>query len=280
MRTITSVQNPQIRALRDLKHAKARQEAGCYLVEGVKLCTEAMRDARVVTLLVDQDKADAFASLISSAQDVILAPSHVLEAVCDAKTPQGIACSVRFPAPLDLDEANGAVLVLDGVQDPGNVGTMLRTAEAAGFSAALLSPTCADAFAPKTVRATMGSVFRLPLWRGSLPQALSILQSRGFTLVSSELGGDPFYKAVGTLHEPLALLIGSEGSGISAAVSALANVRTALPMRGRAESLNAAVAAGILMYGIAESMDGTSRDVPSWRDISEFAQGPEEHHAD
>lgn len=254
MRTITSTQNPVIRRLRDLRHAKARQEAGCFLAEGAKLVAEAVRDARVTVLLVDEAKAGAYASLLAQAPDVICAPAHVVASVCDAQAPQGICAAVAFPPPLDLDAARGAVLVLDGVQDPGNVGAMLRTAEAAGFSAALLSPTCADAFSPKAVRATMGSIYRLPIWRGALPEALGWLKQRGFLLVGSELGGLAFREARYRLRQPLALVVGSEGSGISAPVAALAALRVALPMRGRAESLNAAVAAGILMYGIMEEI--------------------------
>lgn len=252
MRSITSTANPRIRALRELKHAKERAQSGLYLVEGEKLCAEALRDARVQTLLCDEAKAEAYAALLARAQDVLLAPSHVVASVSDARTPQGIVAAVHLPAPLDLDDAAGALLVLDGVQNPGNVGTMLRTAEAAGFTGALLSPACADAFAPKTVRATMGSVFRLPLWRGLLPEALAFLGRGGFTRVAAALGGEPFYAASRRLHEPLALIIGSEGAGISEEILALADMRVALPMRGRAESLNAAVAAGILMYSLTE----------------------------
>lgn len=256
VKAVTSVQNPQIRALRTLRDAKGRQAAGCYLAEGAKLCAEALRDAEVVTLLLDEAKQDVYAPLIAQAQEVLLAPAHVVEAVCEARTPQGIAASVRLPAPLDLETARGALLVLDGVQDPGNVGTMLRTAEAAGFTAALLSPTCADAFAPKTARAAMGTLFRLPVWRGALPEALDWLGGRGFTRIATALDGTPFDEALPVLRLPLALLIGSEGQGISAEAMARADVRVTLPMRGRAESLNAAVAAGVLMYGIERVIHG------------------------
>lgn len=249
---ITSTQNPRIRALRDLHQSKGRAASGCYLVEGAKLCAEALRDASVETLLVDEARAETYAALIAKARDVLLAPAHVIAAASDAKTPQGIVASVRLPRPLDLDEARSAVLILDGVQDPGNVGTMLRTAEAAGFSGALLSPTCADAFAPKVVRATMGSIFRLPLWRGALSEALSDLRRRRFSLVCTALGGEPFYERAKTLRPPFGLVIGSEGQGVSGAVAAQCDVSVMLPMRGRAESLNAAVAAGILMYGLTE----------------------------
>lgn len=252
MQTITSTQNPHVRALRDLRHGKARLATGLFLVEGPKLCQEAIRDAQVVTLLADEARAEEYAKLLAAVPEALLAPAHVVASACETQTPQGIVASVRLPASLDLEGAGGPLLVLDGVQDPGNVGTMLRTAEAAGFAAALLSPTCADAFAPKTVRATMGSILRLPLWRGALPEALAYLQGRGFALVSSELGGEPFAKAARRLHGPVALIVGSEGKGVSDMVSRLADVRVSLPMHGRAESLNAAVAAGILMYGLAE----------------------------
>lgn len=256
MRTITSTQNPAIRQLRELKHGKARQTAGLFLAEGAKLAHESVRDARVQTLLVDEAKAETYAPLLAEVSDVICAPAHVVASVCDAQTPQGICAAVSFPLPFDLDRAAGALLVLDGVQDPGNVGAMLRTAEAAGFAAALLSPACADAFSPKAVRATMGSIFRLPLWRGALPEALGLLVRRGFLLVSSELGGMDFREARYRMRQPMALLVGSEGAGVSAPVSALADLAVALPMRGHAESLNAAVAAGILMYGIMEEITG------------------------
>lgn len=253
MQRITSTQNPKLRALRELKQGKARQAEGCFLVEGYKLVMEALRDAQVITVLVDENRLEDYAPVMAARADVLIAPEHIVGAVCDARTPQGIVAAVRFPAPFDLDTLrDGAVLVLDGVQDPGNVGTMLRTAEAAGFQAAMLSPTCADAFAPKTVRATMGSVFRMPIWRGALMEALKMLRRRDCQLVASVLGGEPFEQAKYLLRWPLALVIGSEGNGISDEVLSLADKRVALAMRGKAESLNAAVAAGILMYGIME----------------------------
>lgn len=247
---ITSTKNSRIRAMRDLRDGKARAESGLFLVEGAKLCAEALRDAQVDTLLVDQERTAQHDALMRQSRCVLSAPQHVVAHVCSAKTPQGICASVRMPPPLDLDAARGALLVLDGVQDPGNVGAMIRTAEATGFGAVLLSEACADAFAPKVVQASMGSVLRLPLWRGALAQALDLLKGRGFQLISAELGGQPFFEAARGISAPFALVIGSEGGGVSDAISQRVDFRVSLPMRGRAESLNAAVAAGILMYGI------------------------------
>lgn len=246
MTPITSTQNEKIRFIRSLKDGGARTEAGLFLVEGRKLCEESLRDARVTTLLVDIEKADTLSAIWQRFGEPLFVAPHVLSSVCETKTPQGIIAVVQIPPPLLLEAADGPLLALDGVQDPGNVGAMLRTAEAAGFAGALLCPACADAFSPKAARASMGSVLRLPIARESLPGALARLSARGFSIISAELGGVLVDQA--QIRAPYALVIGSEGSGVSAEVSAIADMRVSLPMRGRAESLNAAVAAGILMY--------------------------------
>lgn len=252
--TATSTANPRIQALRALSRGKGREASGCFLVEGTKLCAEALRDARVQTLLVDMEKQEDFAALMAQAENVLLAPAHVVASVCETRTPQGIAAAVYLPPALDLKAAAGPLLALDGVQDPGNVGAMLRTAEAAGVGGLLLSEACADAFAPKTVRGSMGSVLRLPVWRGELTSALARLKGKGYIVIASALGGAPWRPLSLPGGAPYALVIGSEGSGISGAVLALSDHRLALPMRGRAESLNAAVAAGILMYGLQDML--------------------------
>lgn len=248
MQHISSTKNPRIQELRSLWDAKGRMAANCFLVEGRNLCFEALRDASVATLLVEEEKASAYGDLVAKAEDVLVVPAHVLAFVCETKTPQGIAAAVRMPMPTSIETFRNNILVLDGVQDPGNVGAMIRTAEAAGFGGVLLSPTCADAFAPKTVRATMGSVLRVPLYRGDLPAAIEKLKQMGYWFISSELGGTPLQHISDVIKKPIALVIGSEGKGVSEVVSSLTDVRVSLPMCGRVESLNAAVAAGILMY--------------------------------
>ena len=137
MKIVTSTQNPAVRALRELGQAKARAQRGLFLAEGVKLCAEALRDAQVETVLCDEARAGEFSTLLAACGDVLLAPAHIVASACQTQTPQGIVASVRMPAPLALAEPPAALLALDGVQDPGNVGTMLRTAEAAGFGGAL-----------------------------------------------------------------------------------------------------------------------------------------------
>ena len=180
---------------------------------------------------------------------VFLLPEHVFASVCDTRTPQGVA------AVLDrkTEEARGPRLVaLDGVQDPGNVGTIIRTADAAGFDGVLLSRDCADLFSPKVLRSTMGSVFRMGFsFPDDLPAALRELRGRGWSVLSSQLDGDPFYERSG-VSPSFVLIVGNEGNGVSEPVRAEATHRLRLPMRGGAESLNAAVAAGIMMYDLAK----------------------------
>ena len=172
-------------------------------------------------------------------------PEHVLTAVCDTKTPQGIAAVVRMKEQSALGKH---IVVLDGVQDPGNVGTIIRTADAAGLDGVLLSNQCADVFSPKVLRATMGSIFRMNLrTTDDLPGELTKLREKGYSILSSQLDGTPFYERE-KVAEQFALIIGNEGNGVSEQVQQTATHRVRLPMRGGAESLNAAIAAAIMMY--------------------------------
>lgn len=251
MQCITSMQNPKAAFWRGLKTRSARQEAGLYLVEGAKMVGEALALGVAEALLIDMDRLDAYRAMADSAAcQVFCISPHILSAVCDTKTPQGVAALVRIPDAPAPGGLGPLIVALDGVQDPGNVGTILRTADAAGFSGALLSDACADLYAPKTLRATMGSIFRMKaLVARDLPEALRRLKEAGYSLLSGELGGEPFY-ARPRISAKLCLVIGSEGGGVSQAVSAVCTHRVALPMRGGAESLNAAVAAGIMMYDL------------------------------
>lgn len=253
MKEITSIHNPQIQFLRGLQKAKNRREVNLFLAESVKMVKEALTLSLCRTLIVDGKRQAEHADMISKAEasgcEVLLVTPAILQALSEQKTPQGVLCTVEIQKePQALD---GRLLVaLDGVQDPGNVGTILRTADAAGFDGALLSSACADLYSAKTLRATMGSVFRVPTKRlDELPAALEALKAQGYAIVATELGGADFY--ANCPHDKAVLVIGSEGSGVSQAVRDVATHHLALPMRGGAESLNAAVAAGIMIYEMA-----------------------------
>lgn len=246
MEHITSMKNPKVAAWKVLKERKGRRESGCFLVEGRKMVEEALQSGfPVEALLLAEDFPAQEMQLPDGQIPVYLLPPHVLAAVCDTKTPQGIAAVVRICQQTALGKH---IVVLDGVQDPGNVGTIIRTADAAGMSGVLLSTQCADVFSPKVLRATMGSIFRMGICVSeNLPQELMYLRENGYSILSSQLDGEPFYERH-SVGEQFALIIGNEGNGVSDAVSATATHRVRLPMRGGAESLNAAIAAAIMMY--------------------------------
>lgn len=255
MKEITSVHNPQIMAIRELQKARARREQGLFLTDSVKMVREALALSICRTLIVEEKRREEYGEWITAAQEqgceILLVTQTIMQVISEAKTPQGICCTAEIlPQRERLD--GQLIVAMDGVQDPGNVGTILRTADAAGFDGALLSGACADLYSAKTLRATMGSIFRVPTLRTeNLPAALEEMKARGYAIVATELGGVDFY--ANCPHENAVLVIGSEGHGVSEAVRAVATHHLALPMRGGAESLNAAVAAGIMIYEMARS---------------------------
>ena len=246
METLTSLKNPKIQAWRSLKDKKGREEHQSFLVEGIRMVREALASSFPVRAVLMREDFTPEESIPDKAP-VYTMPTHVFQAVCDTKSPQGIAAVLA----LQSREASGPrLLALDGVQDPGNVGTIIRTADAAGFDGILFSPDCADLFSPKVLRSTMGSIFRLGFsFPASLPEALDKMKKDGYSVLSSQLDGDPFYDRK-DVSSSFILIIGNEGNGVSDAVKELATHRLRLPMRGGAESLNAAVAAGIMMYDL------------------------------
>ena len=248
MTTIRSAQNPLIRRLKSLSDKKGRLAHGQMLVEGEVMLGEALSAGLQPETVLVEAESGLVPFALSLGAEVVVVPRSLIEAVCGTKTPQGICAAVPLPVSRGRAEDMSLLVALDGVQDPGNVGTICRTADAAGFDGLLLGRLCADPYSPKVQRAAMGSGFRMPMWEhDDLPARLRALRDEGFTVVASSLDGEPFYNAV-LPREKVVLVIGSEAHGVSAEVMGLSNLRLKLPMRGQAESLNAAVAAGIMMY--------------------------------
>lgn len=253
METITSAKNPKVQLWKSLKDRKGRRENGQFLVEGRKMTEEALRSGFSVTaVLIDADRPTE--GDLPEGIPVYALPTALFASVCDTKTPQGIAAVLRLPASGNVPKGKRLV-AMDGVQDPGNVGTIIRTADAAGMDGVLLSRECADLFSPKVLRATMGSIFRMELTvTDHLAEMLEQLKRQGCSILSSQLDGEPFYQRQ-PVGEHFCLIIGNEGNGVSPEVQQTATHRLRLPMRGGAESLNAAIAAGIMMYEL-------NRDLP------------------
>lgn len=246
MDTITSAKNPLIKSLRELSRKRSREESGLFLVEGEVMIGEALKcGLKMREALCVEGKSEFAAALPVEAHIVSVA---VMEAVCDTKTPQGVCAAFEIPNKLPAEALPDTVVALDGVQDPGNVGTIWRTCDAAGFGAMLLGQGCADSVSPKVQRAAMGSAFRVPVCETEdLPRELEKLREKGYTIICSDLNGRDFYQRPNPGRK-FVLVIGSEAHGISEATRAQATMLLKLPMRGGAESLNAAVAAGIMMY--------------------------------
>lgn len=244
MEQIASVKNEYIKLLRSLKQKKNREQAGLYLAEGEKCAAEALCYAKVEALLV----AETGHPLVSQAEEagarVICASRAVMEAVSDVKTPQG-ALAVVKKEPGKLPEA-GLFVALEDVADPQNVGTILRTADAVGAAGVLLSGQCADYASPKAVRAAMGSTFHLPIEVAEdFYTRLNWMKRMGVRLLGGHLKGGEIMPGAG---ENLCVIIGNEARGMSEAATELCDFLVKIPIYGKAESLNAAVAAGILLY--------------------------------
>ena len=245
---IESRANERVKEARKLLLRKERKQSGLHLIEGGKLVSEAiLSGAKIVSCFIEE----GFAFTPPEGAVCYSVTRAVLESLCESQTPQGIVASVETPDLTPPSEyPTGLVVVLDGVQDPGNVGAIIRSADAFGAVGMLLSPACADAFAPKTLRAAMGSTYHLPVWQGELAPEIDKMRSGGFTALCGDLKGS---ETLPKLASNVALVIGSEGAGVSEQVAGMCE-RYRLTMRGRAESLNASVASGVLLYVVSEAM--------------------------
>ncbi|HZG76229.1 MAG TPA: RNA methyltransferase [Paenibacillus sp.] len=256
---IRSLQNPQVKAWAALLGKKGRDEAGTFLVEGAHLVAEALRsDFRVSEVLYvpgSPAAAEVEAAIGGRASDWMPVSEQVMEKVTDARTPQGVAAVVeqRNVALDELFAGNGRklglgpIVALDAVQDPGNLGTILRSADAAGARAALLGVGTVDVYNPKTIRATMGSLFRVPFVACDLSEALARAKAAGVRVVGTSLDAKrSCYEA--PLGGDVCFLFGNEGAGVSPQLLAMADEKVIIPMRGGAESLNVAMAATVLLF--------------------------------
>ena len=251
---LTGLQNPMVKAAAELKQKKYRQQQGLFLAEGLRTVEEAVRYGAVQSIFytaIEDDRTRAVLEEAAAKQiKLVCVSDKVLKKIADPETPQGISavCEMRSKRLDDFLASGKMLLVLDRVTDPGNIGTMLRTADAAGVGGLLLLQGCADIYAPKTVRASMGSLFHLPVLSG-LSEELLVQAARkaGYELLVTCLdGADNLYKA--DLQGRLAFVMGNEANGVSPALLAAADKRVFIPMQGRAESLNVAMAAGIVMF--------------------------------
>ncbi|MBQ8418251.1 MAG: RNA methyltransferase [Phascolarctobacterium sp.] len=251
---LTGLQNPVVKAAAELKQKKYRTQNGLYLAEGLRTAEEAVAYKVVETLFYVATDDERTMHLLedAAAQNIklVCVSENVMKKIADTETPQGIiaVCKMRQPKLENLLASGKMLLVLDRVGDPGNIGTMLRTADAAGIGGLVLLKGCADIYAPKTVRSSMGSLFHIPVLSGvSEQEFIAAGKKAGYDILVTCLdGADNLYKA--DLSGRIAFVMGNEAGGVSETLLDQADKRVYIPMAGRAESLNVAMAAGIVMF--------------------------------
>ena len=252
---ITSTSNEQIKKLILLKEkSKVRKTTGTFTVEGKKMFVEIPAED-LVSVYVSETFLKENGELVKEKKYQIVS-DQVFKKISDTVTPQGIVAVVKqksYSIDYIIEKRNkekSCIVVLDRLQDPGNMGTIVRTGEAAGISGIIMSKDSADIYNPKVIRSTMGSIFRVPFAIvDDLAAAVDTLKDNGITTYAAHLKGELYNS--GSLTKDCALLIGNEARGLSEEISAKADKLIKIPMHGKVESLNAAVATAILMYEAA-----------------------------
>jgi TrmH family RNA methyltransferase len=251
---IVSPQNPRVKEWVQLLERRGREKQGKFLIEGFHLVEEAVKAGAPITTIVyslDKDKPEELYAATEARIEWIGVSGQVLEKCSDAHTPQGIFAVVEKPT-LAAEELwttglRDLVVVIDGVQDPGNLGTIIRSADAVGASGILLGAGTVDVYNPKTIRSTMGSLFHLPIVEGDLLDILPRAKAEGAQLVTTSLQAEhSCYET--DLCRPTWIILGNEARGVSPEVAAESDRKVIIPMQGQAESLNVAMAATVLLF--------------------------------
>jgi TrmH family RNA methyltransferase len=250
---ITSPHNPKLKLVRALQgRAKERREADAFLAEGTRLVEEAansnwqIRFALFDETLNERGKSQV-EGLRTRGVDVEEISTGLMKSVCETETPQGILAVLELTN-LPIPNFPTFILIPDQIRDPGNLGTLLRTAAATGVQAVLLPPETTDAFAPKVVRAGMGAHFRLPIHLMTWEEIGRFCESANQRIYLADMNGQSCWET--DLRQPVALVIGGEADGASESARKLANGKITIPMNGNIESLNAGVAGSVLMFEV------------------------------
>jgi RNA methyltransferase, TrmH family len=253
MKRIESIQNSLVKHWKKLVLTrKERDKSKEFLVEGFHLVEEALKSENTVLSLIVREGVELPANWNTENVEMVEVNQAVAKEIAETEQSQGVFAYCRQP---EYDEEMYSswtkLLLIDSVQDPGNVGTMIRTADAAGMDAVILGQGSADPYNPKTVRAAQGSNFNIPVVRGDLVHWVQNLKAEGIRVLGTGFNNASYYTDV-EIDSKFALIVGNEGSGVSPELLALADKVVKIPLYGKAESLNVAVATGILLYAYAE----------------------------
>lgn len=256
---ITSISNAQVKQVcAYVQKAKERRKDGIFVVEGRKMFEEAPAD-RIYKVYATQSFYDRHAEDETGAKlkscSVELVSEEVFAKMSDTKTPQGVLCLVKWPdyslKDLLKNKSNGVFVLLEDLQDPGNLGTIVRTGEGAGIAGVIMTANTVDIFNPKTIRATMGSIYRVPfVYVSDMKETIKELQQTGVCVYAAHLKGERYYDGFDYTKDS-AFLVGNEGNGLKEETALLADTYVKIPMAGQVESLNAAIATTLFMYEAA-----------------------------
>ncbi|WP_069650948.1 23S rRNA (guanosine(2251)-2'-O)-methyltransferase RlmB [Caloranaerobacter ferrireducens] len=255
---ITSLSNPLIKSVRALHKKKDRWKQRKFFVEGVRAVEEAVKsDVKIDSILYTESLFDTFGgqqlfNLINKkGYRLFKITEKILKTVSDTENPQGIIAIIEFNL-VNLDDIfikeGNFIIILDKIQDPGNLGTIIRTADAFGANGIVLTRGCVDVFNPKTIRSTMGSLFHLPVsYEDSIEKVITKFKEIGIKIIATSLDAEQFCYDI-DLTQDFALIIGNEASGVSKEAIELSDHKIKIPIEKRTESLNAAIASGVIMY--------------------------------
>ena len=256
MQVISSKDNDLIKHIRKLKDKKYRDENNEYIIEGIKLIEEAVKEnAEIKKVIVCDDTTRTYeiptnVMLEIAKYECVYVTEKIFNMITQVTNPQGIMAIVKKNVTnSEIDYSQDIIVVLDGVQDPGNLGTILRTVDSVGLSQIIVSKETADAFNPKVVRSTMGAIFRVKVIEcEDLKKVLKEMKKRKIKVYATDLQTDKSIYDVD--YQKSAIIIGNEANGVSRDILELADEKIKIPMIGKTESLNAAVATGIILYEV------------------------------
>lgn len=262
MQVITSKDNEIIKNIRKLKDKKYRDLANQYIVEGIKLIEEALEEGAKIDKIVVCEECVKDGTLEQNLlyeiakHDCVYVNEKIFSTLTDVSTPQGILAVINKENSEDsIDYNQEMIVILDGIQDPGNLGTILRTVDSVGFNQIIVSSNTADAYNPKVVRSTMGAIFRVKVIESTdLVQTIKNIKKHRFKILATSLQTEKSIFDVE--YNKKAIIIGNEANGVTDEILAVSDIQAKIPMLGKTESLNASVATGVILYEyVRQKMD-------------------------
>lgn len=247
---IRSTSNQKYKLIKSLKKKKDRYERGLFCIEGIKGVSDALDSGfETECIAVSESGYDRFSTDISGFDgSIYIVADNIFTALCDTASPQGIIAAVRMKKNILKNTAGCSYIYCDHINDPGNLGTIIRTADAGGMDGVMLSPECVDLYSPKTIRSSMGSFFHIPVYENIDIKRLKELSAAGYRILSSALDEDAVDYRAADYKGSVVLALGNEANGISGELRNISSEFVKIPILGRAESLNVSIAGAVFIY--------------------------------